>query len=423
MNARALLTATAPKPDSERPRDIGIFGTFDVKNYGDLLFPIVAKHHLKDSDINLVTVSPTNISTGWDDALTPVSIVDVVRSNLKLDGILIGGGNIIHNRPAGIVDYKGDGIEHWAYASLWMGATLLGCIRDVPIAWNSPGVPASFGQDRSSYMLRTLQVADYVSVRDRSSLEMISAANMDDLSIVPDTALDISQVWRRRGLTKCFRDVLARQGELHDRQFVAIHVKERSVDTSLPELAKKIDDFSEATGLTPILIAIGPCHDDDRIARGIRRYLKKDSVDLSNPHGLREIAAAIACSRMYIGASMHGYITSMSYGNPSLIIGMPVLPKMSGLLEHLGRSTDLVPNWEAGLSAALSLANGRGVPKIGLPSEVRAGLDSHWDAVRGALASRSAKSRDRFQFLRYVTQRGVAYNGWGWAMSSFLKAR
>jgi len=71
------------------------YGTFDVGNYGDLLFPIVARFELEKRNIGTIPVSPTHRSTSYQDAIKPISIVEA-KSHEECKAIIIGGGNIIH---------------------------------------------------------------------------------------------------------------------------------------------------------------------------------------------------------------------------------------------------------------------------------------------------------------------------------------
>lgn len=84
-------------------------------------------------------MSPTAERVRWPDAAPCVGIADLLSERLRPKGILIGGGNIVHAGPANLVDYEGDG-PGFAYAALWLGATVAATLRNVPVIWNAPGV-------------------------------------------------------------------------------------------------------------------------------------------------------------------------------------------------------------------------------------------------------------------------------------------
>src|SRR5713101_4780546 len=80
----------------ERKWEIGICGTFDVANYGDLLFPLIAESELTErlGAIRLHRFSYSARTTpNWPYKVT--SITELPRMIRHLDGLLIGGGHLI----------------------------------------------------------------------------------------------------------------------------------------------------------------------------------------------------------------------------------------------------------------------------------------------------------------------------------------
>jgi len=386
----------------DRLRRIVLTGTFDVRNYGDLLFPLLAAHRLRPYGITIRPASPTGRDTGWQDAMPPVDLPGALFGAERFDGVLIGGGNIIHARPVTLPDYDRGTTATWAYGSLWLGATLAAARRRVPAVWNAPGVPQAFDPGEDDAVQAALAAASYVSVRDRASAAFLAPF---PARVVPDTALDLAELWPRRGLEDAFRSLLNRKGVDTTRRFVAIHVKHRSVAGDLETIAPMIDAFSIKTGCLPILIGIGQCHDDHLVARRLAGALTVPSVDLSEPLGLREIAAAIACSAGYVGASMHGYVTAAAFGVAGIIVGRPRLPKMQGLLAHLGREMDEVADWQGALA---QMAARGGNPGPAPPAKVRSDLDEHWASVAHALTGAAIPERAQAAFRAMTDRTGNA---------------
>jgi hypothetical protein len=363
-----------PRPVGGRERRIILTGTFDVRNYGDLLFPLIAAQRLAPFGLRIVAASPTGHDTGWRDAMPPRPLPDMLADATPFDGVLIGGGNIIHSRPVTLPDYVAAGVADWAYPALWLGASLAASCRKVPVAWNAPGIPYAFAPDEQYGASAALAAASYVAVRDANSAMWLEPCKAH---VVPDTALGLSALWPRAALEPDFRAVLARHPPSPG-PYVAVHVKERSLEEPLGQFAVRLKDFCATTGRTPILIGIGQCHGDHEVVAALARDLGGACIDLGQPVGLREIAAAIAFSDAYIGASLHGYVTAASYGRPGVIVGKPPLPKMQGLLSQIGREADEAVSW----SAALDVMRGRigAVPPV-IPSAAMAALDRHWEAV------------------------------------------
>ena len=80
----------------DRDWQIGLFGTFDVENYGDLLFPLIAEAELTErlGTVNLHRFSYNDKAPpDWPYKVT--SVVDLPQMASALDGVLVGGGFII----------------------------------------------------------------------------------------------------------------------------------------------------------------------------------------------------------------------------------------------------------------------------------------------------------------------------------------
>lgn len=365
----------------ERPLEILMAGTFDVRNYGDLLFPIVAQHKLGPG-FSIRAASPSGNATGWQDTHRVEPLAAALMNDHTIAGILIGGGNIIHAAPVDLPDYVAAGVANWAYPALWIGATVAASVRGIPVAWNAPGIPQPFPAIHRQIAARTASAASYLSVRDRASADCLVGL-APYVAVVPDPVLQLAEVWPKPSLEAHFRNLLTRCNLSADAGFVALHVKKRSLRSTPRVLARSLAEFSARHGVVPIVIGIGACHGDDGICDGICSALGIPHVNLSRPLGLKEIAAAIAFSRAYVGASMHGYITAAAYGVPATVVAHPPQPKFAGLLQHLGRKGDEASHWDEGLGkAALRL----GMPEREVPEGVLRNIDTHWKAIRQTFA-------------------------------------
>ena len=396
-----------------------IAGTFDVENYGDCLFPVVAAHILGKHGIDVVSVSPTATSTRWKDSATPRSVQSLFSEDFAFSGSLIGGGNIIHNRRDALKTYVDAGVGPTAYSSLSMGVTLASMLNNRPVAWNAPGVPSRFNEmEQAGLITELVNAAGYVAVRDEASRDNLGSAVRARVSIVPDTAVELSKVWTPALLEPFFRSLVERSGVSPSGGFVAIHVKERALQQEVKTLAGMIDRLSSNTGLIPILVALAPCHGDDATARSLSQKLKSPHILLDDASSLKEIAAAIAFSDIYAGSSLHGFITSFSYGRPGLIVGQPPLPKFAGFLAHVGRQADLVPSWEV----AFQRVSQKPSPYVsGLPQNVSVALEEHWQRVTAMLRSDVAPTA-ALRLLRFFMRDGIEAGGLDWALEAQLKA-
>lgn len=391
---------------------VAILGTFDVRNYGDLLFPLLAARRLGEWGIDVAAFSPVGGATGWADTAPCRSMTDLAAGLDRLGGLVIGGGNIVHLGAAHLIDYPRE-MEDWAYPSLWLGATALAAIAHRPVVWNAPGVPQAFDRkELDGLVLPAIAASEYVSVRDAASRDMLDPDGRHAVRVVPDTAAEIARLWSREELASDFAALIERKGQpLGGRGHFVVHAKLRSLpEEGAAPVAALIDAHAERTGLVPLLVAIGQCHDDQVVARRVANRMHRPCILLDDPLGLREIAAAIAHAEQYVGCSLHGYVSAAAYGRAARIVARPNLPKQAGFLDHIGRPGDLAPDWEAAFAA---IAADRAAASI--PADVLAQLDDHWTTMAQVIRKpRKGLYEDRTRFLRAAVARGIAGRGWTW---------
>ena len=405
---------------NDSPRRVFITGMFDMKNFGDLMFPLIARHRLSQLGVEIVPVSPTGSATGLGDAMASISLQELFADKTPVDGFLVGGGYIVHSHKMHFLDeYKADGLANFAGPGLWLGATLAAAVRNVPVIWNAPGVPHPFAQNQRDLIDAALRAADCLSVRDRGGAELLNAPAALPVDIVPDTVVDIAQIWKPPVLAAAFRDLLARKGGDAQARYLAIHIRNRSlVKLGGEGVAAMIDEFAQRHGLVPILIAIGQTHADDVVARDISRHLRTSHLVLDDPSGLIEIAAAVSESSLYVGASLHGYVVAAAYGVPGVLVAQPSYRKFQGFLDHTGRHEDLAQDWPQAFAIADKRLNEGKANRI--PASVFEKLDAHWGGVAAALAAPERKSAQRLDFLQSWLRAGISADGPIWAHQPFV---
>jgi polysaccharide pyruvyl transferase WcaK-like protein len=393
-------------PSSQlNPRRVLVTGMFDMANYGDLLFPLIAQERLAAEGVEVVAVAPRGGPPPIGGALPSLGLTELFDEGGSADAVLIGGGYIVHTFPLTFIeDYDAGAATDWGGAGLWLGATLAGAMRDVPVLWNAPGVPFPPRPSQADAIAAALRAADYVSLRDRGAADLLAAPADIDVAIVPDTVADVPRLWPRRALEADFARLVARKGGGADDRHVAIHLRRRSVaGVPLADIAAEIDGFAAATGLVPLLVAVGESHDDPALARALSPLIRARHVVLDDPLHLREITAALAFAALYVGASLHGYVASTAYGVPGVLVARPSYRKFGGFLEHTGRAGDLVRDWSGAFGrAGARLAEG---PGHAYPARLHSELDVHWRRIAEVIASGGAKAAARRAFLAEARRR------------------
>jgi polysaccharide pyruvyl transferase WcaK-like protein len=406
------------EPEAQPGKAIGLLGTFDVENYGDMLFPLIAQWRLAPHGIAVEAYSPGGGTTRWADCAPCHPLSALLPRSDGLAALLVGGGNIVHRQPANLPDYPG-AADRWAYSGLWGGAAVVAAIANKPLLWNAPGVAKAFAPDELAGIVHpALQACDYLSVRDAQSRDWLAPPKGVEVTVVPDTVADIARMWPKSELRAANRELRARKGMGARQRYAVLHVKRRSVRPGdEPLIAAGIDAMARATGLMPLLLAIGPCHGDDAMARNLGGALTVPHAIVDDARGLIEMAAAIAYAGRYVGCSLHGYITASAYGVPGTIVALPPLPKQAGFLAHVGRPGDLAADWRAALEAM----SGEAARATRTPPSVFRALDAHWARIADAIDRPQAGSyATRTRFLRKFVRNGLDGAGWDWTLPGFL---
>lgn len=374
---------------TERPhRRVALFGTFDVENYGDLLFPLIARARLAADGIEVTAVSPTDARTRYRDAMPAIAQAEFDRDPAAFDALLIGGGNIVHLR-----DFALPGYAPTAYPALWAGSTAHAARHGLPVLWNAPGVLAPPNPAAPPVWLqRVVAAADHFTVRDDESAAAMERWSGRRPMVMPDTALDLPRVWPRAALLRRHAGIRTELGLPSEGPVVALHVKARSLGgLDVPAFAALLDAALTQAGARAILLAIGRCHGDHEVVHALQAALPPGrAFGLAEAERLEDIAAAIAGADAYLGASLHGQITAAAYDVPARLVTLPALDKFPGQARQMGRENELVRDWPEALAA---LPRVLAAPRPALPAPVSAALDGHWAEIRRRVAAGRAAPR------------------------------
>ncbi|HEY0371381.1 MAG TPA: polysaccharide pyruvyl transferase family protein, partial [Thermoanaerobaculia bacterium] len=244
---------------SQRVWKVGIAGTFDVQNYGDLLFPLIAEAELRRR-LGAVQVQAFSYherrAPEWPYDVTSVAALP----DTQLDAMLIGGGFLIRFDKDVAPDYlpPHDAIHH--PAGYWLTPALVALQRGIPVAWNAPGMHRNEVPQWAMPLVRlALTNSSYVAVRDEPSRTAL-ARFAKEIHVVPDTAFGIArllppqpsakleELWKSANIRKPYVVVQAAQSSewfndyprsFADLQFVALPIGPVLEDRAsyLPSLA------------------------------------------------------------------------------------------------------------------------------------------------------------------------------------------
>lgn len=350
---------------------IAHLGTFDVNNYGDLLFPLVAEWRLPSAE--WIHSSPRSGRPDFNDAIAPIDFDQL--SKKSFDAIVVGGGNIIHLRCTTLDKYAG--MEMVAYPSLSLGAAYLAASHGVPLVINGSSIrKCSLGIIEKVLLRKVLSQTAYAAVRDQFSVETAVVLGGVTCEMIPDTAFDISRMWPVSTLNSV-------SGYDH----IVVHVNNR-YGGDARHAALAINEIVSKSGVEVRFLPIGPCHGDVEYMHEVIAKMSVSASAIENL-SLRFFAEQIAKSRAYIGSSMHGFITAASYGVPALLVlDEQPMEKFAGLLKTLGAPSEVICSSWSDAAARLDQA---WKPGPAGRERIFEALDKHWERMKLALRSHGEK--------------------------------
>lgn len=322
---------------------IAHFGTFDVENYGDLLFPLVLERRLEGRGHEVVHVSPIGGGPVWRHCVPTISVDEAMAG--RFDAIVIGGGHTVHGRPSDVAAYRAAGDRAlFAYADLWLQSTILACEQDAPVVWNAPGVPGPFPPETAVLVRWAAEQAQYVALRDETSLGFLRGAGFGGAAhVVLDTAIDVAGLWPPAVLDAAWDEVFRARGLPVPERALAFHFNARFLQEGAAEVAARLDALCRRSGLTPVLLALGPCHGDVELLRELSAALTVPHASIGPVGDLIELVACLRGASLYVGSSLHGGVTARAFDRPAILVA-PEAPgaasKRRSFLEAHGRVSD-----------------------------------------------------------------------------------
>jgi lipopolysaccharide transport system ATP-binding protein len=351
--------------------NVGIFGTFDVENFGDLLFPLLAQRELTER-LGDVAIRPYSYhdksSYHWP---YDVTSLEKLPEHIKhLDAVLIGGGFLIRFDKEVAPGYGPPNANIHHPLGYWLVPALMAAAQGIPLIWNAPGMHCNEIPPWAKPMLKlALRASSYIAVRDEpSQLALTQAIESVEIKVVPDTAFAISRT--------------VGEPTFKLRQLLTDHnVKEPFIiiqaALGLEYVAEFIKGNSKALErYTFVALPIGPVLGDSPDILIVQDIPATVSFETwLDPLLMAEL---IGRADAVIGYSYHLCITAMAYGVPAfsaydLSVGKyTALQKFPGV-HQISRDVPISIEW-------FLQRLGRAAPslEVGLAGE---NISRHWDIV------------------------------------------
>lgn len=336
-------------------KKIAIYGAFDRFNYGDMLFPLILERvfesYVAAYRLDYYGIINSDLSSFGG---KPTKSVELLFDGNNLeDGsiVVVAGGEVLGARWFDIYSYLvpeslGSFIEatrkHISRDMLNTISPLLpGVVLDLPfvispedfknsvrVIYNSVGGTSLANVDFPSRLIPAVQAklskAAFSSVRDQASLALLNNHSFPDLvRLAPDSASLVSKYFPKASLIeRIASETVHCFNEFGDNYFVLqVGCNYIKSEDAIKQLANEIELVYNRFRLPVVLCPIGTAlrHEDHIPLRAVQKLLRTPSKLIKTPT-VFDIMALIANSRLFIGTSLHGAITAMSFAVPNLAL-------------------------------------------------------------------------------------------------------
>lgn len=294
----------------------GIFGTFDVENYGDLLFPLIAEAELarRLGPLTLTRYSYHDKSPpSWPFAVRSLS--QLPSDALELDGAIIGGGDVIRFDKAVAPGYQPPSPDIHHPTGYWLTPALVARDAGLPVVWNAPGVHGDVPAWARPLMTLAMSTSSYISVRDPASRRVLASHARDvPVHVVPDSAFGVAElvdVHRPSAELARLRQALAAEGP-----YIIVQASSALapfVRFVRDHTQQSIGELASLRGHRLVTLPVCLVHGD----HGAVFDADLPSIGRlgSWPHPLL-LAELIAHASAVVGVSLHLAITALAFGVP-----------------------------------------------------------------------------------------------------------
>ncbi len=308
-----------------KPKRMYILCANDRFNYGDLLFPFILKEYFKSTVDDFVVCSTTSSNMSDKGALPTEDFSCLTKFSRKYTNILIiGGGECIFCNWQDILGYVStENTTEKAFPTQYPFTISKDELRNLDLVmYNSVGChQLNEREDLYSDIQNKniLKTSDYIAVRDSPSSLGISRMNLVHYRCA-DSAILMSKVFCRTYLENAIsaKAKAVQSGRYIFFQMGLVHLKGRA-----KTYAEILNNITRETGLNICLCPIGTAigHDDPQALDEISDFLHPNTFVIVEEPTIWDIMSLICNSEIYVGTSLHGAITAMSYKVPLIAHG------------------------------------------------------------------------------------------------------
>jgi len=351
--------------ETEKKAEVILYGAFDRHNYGDLLFPLIMERvisrHFPNKKIEIAGLIDSDLSIYG--APKTVSIHKALKQSKDDAVIMLAGGDVVacdwqsaygYLLPTFFFPfYERIACRFMPKITDTLVAKIAGLTSAMPfnlnqkdagknrkIIYNSVGATgvSRVEGSESEYLKKVMNEADFVSVRDTFSQDQLIRIGYEKPMLAPDSATVMSSVISINELNEKTSNSTIQLIDKLKKEYLVFQISQSHVKGKEVEFAKQLSIISKKKKLPILFIAIGNAagHNDSVGINQVTSLLDQDVNFESYVGGnLFDIMNIIRNASCYCGTSLHGLITSMSFGVPRV-----------GLLPSLRKQVNYMRTWD-----------------------------------------------------------------------------
>lgn len=322
---------------------IAIMSLADISNYGDMFFPYLFREELKDRLPDAEIKLYTNVA--YHSVL-----YETEKYNRELldeyDVIILAGGETIHlwdeERWSNLYPNAGEGkISDIAFDWLRL---------DKPFkAYFSVGVHPNTQWHRPELLLAMSRL-NYLSVRGELSKKILEGniiLHYNDIRIVPDLGWIFNKyidMWEQEGKGKM---------ALPQKPYMIFEMFYEFDEDTIKYAASVLTHFQEETGVHVVLLPIvqtksvqllSSWNDYYPLLR-LQEYAKGALLLMPDQLDIFDLGRLLKHAKFYLGGSMHGAVTCLSYGKPAGNVLTWTAPKLQDVHGMRMRADCFITHW------------------------------------------------------------------------------
>ena len=321
---------------------IALMSVADIRNYGDTLFPFIARQEilkrLPDAKIRFFTPTNTIIE---GETFYGYSIENL--DDFRPTSIIVVGGEVIHKYDEIVWHQMYKNIDS-SVVSNNVSDTFFEWL-DYPAfkAWFSVGV--LYFNDEHKINLNNLIKLDYIGVRgilSKKNLETDILTSDNKIYMVPDIGWIFNRYFSDY---KKYLQILEHNLNLSllDKKYVIFNINHTSIQKhEVEKVRNSLNNFAINNDCKILLLPTIKSYKD---TDDLMNFITSNIYLLPDYLSLKEMGSLLMGAWFYIGSSLHAAITTMSNYKNAAIIHNVQLTKIQDLFAHSMRVKFFDDNW------------------------------------------------------------------------------